>query len=438
MKKPLHYIRRSTNHGRECWLADLPPSFTGKPRVRRFFAVRSDAEAFVLSYHGDVRAYGEEAASWLHQMSPSERARLVLCLQRLYNIGWTLEAAVEFIEKHGKEPPAVALGELVRKFLLEKEGKSCRPRHLRKVKNTLRRFIAGRVELPASEIMSDHVREFVNRNGWRPATRKSYLIDLRSFFAFAVRQKLLRDNPAEAVEFPILDDKPPGILTVETCQRVLDTCQRTDPGLLPFVALILFVGMRTQEALRFTMDDLRPDFIEVKAHKAKTRRRRLIPITPQVRAWMEAGFAAGGTLPPENWQRRWKKVRVRANAFKAWPNNAARHSFVSYHFAKFKSASETASIAGHSEQMLFAHYREVVNPADADTFYGLLPNPQAVAAGVQFDCLPKHVPPQVFRRLAEEMRSKLIPLPGSPSPRECDPANLAPAEKGLIWPPIRA
>lgn len=431
MKKPIHYIRRATNHGKETWLADLPPSFTGKARLRRFFDVRADAERFVQSYHGDVRAFGEEAVSWLHQMTPSERARLVLCLQRLHRIGWTLEAAVEYIEKHGKEPPAMPLGELVRKFVLEKEAKSCRPRHLRKIKNTLKRFIAGRADLAVNEVTADHIREFINRNGWKPATRKSYLIDLRSFFAFAVRQKFHRDDPSTAVEFPILDDKPPGILSVPTGSKVVETCQRTDPNLQPFVAVTLFAGMRTQEALRLTEDDLLPDFIEVKAHKAKTRRRRLIPITPQIRAWLEAGAKAEGTLPPENWQRRRKKVRVRAGVFKGWPQNASRHSFVSYFYAKSKSASETAAIAGHSEQMLFAHYREVVNPADADAFFGLLPNPQWIAEGVEFDRLPKHVPPHVLKRLADDMRAKLIPLP---SPGSVRPPETGNPENGQILP----
>ena len=56
-----------------------------------------------------------------------------------------------------------------------------------------------------------------------------------------------------------------------------------------------------------------------------------------------------------------------------WPRNAARHSFVSYHLAKFGSAAKTALEAGHTEQMLFAHYREIVTKEAATEFWNLFP-----------------------------------------------------------------
>jgi hypothetical protein len=57
-----------------------------------------------------------------------------------------------------------------------------------------------------------------------------------------------------------------------------------------------------------------------------------------------------------------------------WPSNVTRHSFCSYHLAQFGSASKTALEAGHSEAMLFAHYREVVSPAEAAAFWQIRPH----------------------------------------------------------------
>ena len=56
-----------------------------------------------------------------------------------------------------------------------------------------------------------------------------------------------------------------------------------------------------------------------------------------------------------------------------WHHNVTRHSFVSYHLAKFQNAGKTALEAGHSEAMLFAHYREVVTRPAAKEFWGLFP-----------------------------------------------------------------
>lgn len=49
-----------------------------------------------------------------------------------------------------------------------------------------------------------------------------------------------------------------------------------------------------------------------------------------------------------------------------WPSNGRRHSFASYHTAEFKDAGMLALELGHRDQkLIFAHYRELVRPADA-------------------------------------------------------------------------
>jgi integrase len=58
-----------------------------------------------------------------------------------------------------------------------------------------------------------------------------------------------------------------------------------------------------------------------------------------------------------------------------WPSNALRHSYASYHLAKFQDSAALALQMGHSTTaMLFAHYREVVTPADAEEYWAILPN----------------------------------------------------------------
>jgi len=50
-----------------------------------------------------------------------------------------------------------------------------------------------------------------------------------------------------------------------------------------------------------------------------------------------------------------------------------RHSFVSYHLARFENAGKTALEAGHSETMLFGHYRALVTPEAAAEFWAIVP-----------------------------------------------------------------
>lgn len=56
-----------------------------------------------------------------------------------------------------------------------------------------------------------------------------------------------------------------------------------------------------------------------------------------------------------------------------WPQNVMRHSFVSYHLAQFGDIQTTALEAGHSPDMLFRHYRELVTKDAAAEFWSITP-----------------------------------------------------------------
>jgi hypothetical protein len=90
-----------------------------------------------------------------------------------------------------------------------------------------------------------------------------------------------------------------------------------------------------------------------------------------LRAWL----ALGGALPLHdvNNRMRWFTAGLREKHGIAWPRNVTRHCFVSYHLAGFQNAGKTALEAGHSEQMLFAHYRELVTPEAAAEYWNILP-----------------------------------------------------------------
>lgn len=174
---------------------------------------------------------------------------------------------------------------------------------------------------------------------------------------------------------------------------------------MPWVCLVVFGGLRPNEARRISWEDIREGFVHIGGAKAKTRRRRLVPISDQLAAWLDAARAVEAPLPPIGWDRDWRRARDRAGLKDKYSHNALRHSFASYHFALHRRASETAAILGHSEAMLFRHYRERVSPREAEAFFGLLPNPEALAAGMAEHPRPKHLPPHVLLRRRMEAAS---------------------------------
>ena len=147
----------------------------------------------------------------------------------------------------------------------------------------------------------------------------------------------------------------------------LNTARDVDVYRMRTVAIRLFAGRRTAETNRLTPENLHSGFVEVTAAKSKTRQRRLVKIEPCLAAWLDLG----GELPLRNPDQKFAALTA-ALPFE-WPRNAARHSFVSYHLAHFQNAAQTALAAGHSEAMLFGHYRAVVTPDQARDYWTVLP-----------------------------------------------------------------
>jgi integrase len=342
---------------------------------RKFFRTEIEADDFIRTRKEDVREFGIHWRTW----TPRERAEIFLEMERLQKLGWTLRAAVNFIEKQGKEPPAVRLGIVARDFLNAKQAAACSPRYLARLRASIAHFITGRRDKPIAEVTPAEIREYISRNGWAPRTARGYLGDVQTLFAFALRNRYCRENIAEAVDKPRLEDRPPGILTVPQCAALIHTCHLAEPSLLATVALCLFGGIRPEESQRLEWANIGPEFIEIPGAKAKTRRRRLVPITPQLRAWLEVAHKAGSELPARNFPNKFNRVRRLAKVLDGWPHDAMRHSFASYHLAKHRNENETAMVMGNSPQMLFSHYRELVRPDEAAKFFSIMPCDRADA-----------------------------------------------------------
>jgi hypothetical protein len=53
-----------------------------------------------------------------------------------------------------------------------------------------------------------------------------------------------------------------------------------------------------------------------------------------------------------------------------------RHSYGSYRLAQCQDAAKVSLEMGNSPQMVFAHYRELVKPKDAERYWNIKPAPK--------------------------------------------------------------
>ena len=89
---------------------------------------------------------------------------------------------------------------------------------------------------------------------------------------------------------------------------MLATARANDPGLVPYLALGVFAGIRPDEIMRLDWAEVGKTGVEIQAAKAKTRKRRIVSVSNNLRAWL----SLGGSLPPTNKRKRLQAVREAA------------------------------------------------------------------------------------------------------------------------------
>jgi integrase len=235
-------------------------------------------------------------------------------------------------------------------------------------------FVAGRSRQDVALVTCAEVERWLAGSGWSARTRRGYLGDVRALFNWAVRRGLLVRSPAAGIETPGPGlQSPPAIHSPAQVHQVLRLAMGGGSDLARLVAVGYFSGLRSAELLRLREVDFLRDrgFVEVTAANAKTRRRRLVRIGPALAAWLELP----GAFPVPDATRRLRALRAAARrAGVPWPRNVLRHSWCSYHLARGANAAATALEAGHSETMLFAHYRELATPEVAAAFWAIRPD----------------------------------------------------------------
>ena len=287
------------------------------------------------------------------------------------------EAITALLNAQSKFPPAsiqtspdIDVRDAINEFLIAKAPAGRSERYLRQIRCSLASFAATRASVPVSQITLLDCERWVFNQGWKVPTMNGYLGDVCTLFNFCIRRGYLKTNPAQGVELPedASDTEPPAIHSPREVAQLLAFVAQHDLDILRHLAVRYFTGVRSAEAHRMREENLLLDrgYVEVPARKAKTRRRRLVQIQPVLSAWL----ALGGTLRAMHTGTVSKLVRASGVAF---ARNVTRHSFCSYRLAQSQNAGKTALEAGHSEAMLFGHYRELVTEADAAEFWALTP-----------------------------------------------------------------
>ena len=194
-------------------------------------------------------------------------------------------------------------------------------------------------------------------------------------FSYAERRRVIDSNPVLRTAQPKLVDKPPEIFSVDELAALLHAALSNAPDAVPMLAIGAFAGVKEAEIKRLNWSevDQRRGHIEIKSSKAKSARRRIIEMQPNLRDWLRPYAGMTGAVVPVNARKKLDAIRKDAG-WARWPKNGLRHSFASYRLAATHDAPRVASELGHtSPKMLYSTYRELVLPEEAQRYWKIAP-----------------------------------------------------------------
>jgi integrase len=161
-------------------------------------------------------------------------------------------------------------------------------------------------------------------------------------------------------------------VAIFTPENITELLTKADNTLRPFLALGAFAGLRMAELQRLDWKEIDLDrgFITVDASKAKTRQRRLVPISDNLKLWLTPCKQGIG---PVCVHQRPQIAAAKLCEGVQWQENGLRHSFISYRLAILHDTARVALEAGNSPEVIFSHYRELVTPETATAWFSVKP-----------------------------------------------------------------
>jgi integrase len=370
MRKTATKLSKVKVNGRTFYCVTWPR--IGKGRNRQFFKDKAEAETMLQQKLIEQENFGTAGLSF----NDRQRTEYLECAEKLQPFGVTIRDAVNFYVPHLRAlKRTCSAAELVNELLKIKEADGASERYLSDLRSRLTQFSDAFDGKPVAEITSPQIDEWLRSlsdrqtgNRLSPVTRNNFRRVLIVAFNFALGRGYCVGNPAEQSAKAKEIQSAVGILTVDQTARLLESAAQE---LLPYIAIGAFAGLRRAELERLDWQevDLQSGLIEVTASKVKSARRRFVKIQPNLAKWLRPHAQLAGNVTPPGYRVLLESAREAAG-IEQWPQNGLRHSFASYHLARFNDAAALALELGHTNSnLVFQHYRQLVRPKQAERYW---------------------------------------------------------------------
>jgi integrase len=343
-------------------------------QLRKNFSRYKDAWDFA----SDTATALEKGRAQVLSLSAADWQSYIAAKNLLQPFGIPLHQAIEEYVATRKRKTIVEkrVGEIVDELLKAKQNAALSDRYIETLRTYLNRF-ADSFQTNIGSIHTGTIALWLDGLKVGPRSRNNVRQAIVTLFNFARRRGYLpKGENTEASDVETVRDHD-GEIAILAPVELTKLLKKSKPIYQLYFALAAFTGIRSAELLRLEWSEINFEkgHIEVKARKAKTATRRLVPIQPNLAKWLEPYRSSKGKL--------FKSRRTVDSAIKfakrlriPWKANCLRHSYATYRLSIVPDAGRIALEMGNSPAKLFTNYRELDRHNHAPEWFAIDPPPR--------------------------------------------------------------
>jgi integrase len=302
--------------------------------IRKYFPRLAEAQGYCNRLQAELRNYSDKARG----LTDAQKIEAQDAFDRLATMqGAKLPDAIEYYLAHlavrNRSKTLKELGDYLVAERRTNGGRGAGDRTLDEIEERWGRFAKAFPGRLASTITSEEV------HGWlmglttpdgKPVslqTRRGYRRVLHLVFEYAGSRvrRWVENNPVADVELPTSVRQRVALLSPDQTATLLGAAV---PEMRPYFAICAFAGARPDQAKGITWEQIHLDRkeIEIPAGTDKTDRERIVPIQPNLAAWLEQVPASART-GRIFYSRSWFERAVEDAKIGRWEQDCLRHGY---------------------------------------------------------------------------------------------------------------
>jgi len=356
--------------GKQYEIFTVPFRINGKQRRKNFSRYKA-----AWDFASDTATAVEKGRAHVLSLSAADWQSYIAAKNLLQPFGIPLHEAIEAYVASRKRKKIVEkrVREIVDELLKAKEDSGLSERYIKTLRTHLLRFAAS-FQTNIGNVDTGAITRWLDSLKVGPRSYNNVRQAVVTLFNFARRRGYLaKGETTEAADVETLrgNKREIAILSPADLSKLL---RKSKPDYHLYFALAAFTGIRSAELLRLEWGEINFEkgHIQVKARKAKTVTRRLVPIQPNLAKWLGPYASSEGKLfksrrTVDSAIRFAKRLRI------PWKANCLRHSYATYRLSIMPDAGRIALELGNSPAKLLTNYRELDRENHAQEWFAIEP-----------------------------------------------------------------